>query len=182
MKNKGIVEFWVGLFLLLGIVGLGLVADAPRLIVSTIMTAFDKPMSPNVISLVLMSLGILGSYLLSMNKDDSFSIISMFAFRSATILLAALINLFMMYKSVVGLFAALDKKSERNPLIQAVSTTEATREETRVVPIPISASEVKATQPSFFARCYCRFFGVKHDDRPSVVVSTLGGPLLREAR
>src|SRR3990167_3672451 len=100
-------------------VGVGLDADDKRLDVSTVLKAFNKPLSPNVVSLVLMSLGIGGSYLWSMNKnDDSFSIISMFIVRSATILLAAIANLFMTYQSVVGLFAMLDEKIEARRLVQ----------------------------------------------------------------
>ena len=151
---------------LLGVVGIGLVADAPRLIASTIMTAFGKPLSPNVVSLVLMSLGILGSYLMSRNHDDSFSLISMFAFRSATILLAALINLHMMYQSVVGLFADIDKKIEAKHV--------AAEEASTVVPLPAS----EEAQPNCFVRAYCNFFGAGYGNRPSVVAPALSAPLL----
>ena len=163
--------------ILLAVVGLGLVADAPRLVVSTVLTAFNKPLSPNVVSLVLMSLGIGGSYLLSMNKnDDSFSIISMFIFRSATILLAAMANLFMTYQSVVGLFAMLDEKIAAKRVVREVAVRDA-EDVARVVNVTAELSQ--PVKPNCLVSTFCRLWSVKHEGLPVALPrSELAAPLL----
>lgn len=163
--------------ILLGVVALGLIFDAPRIIVSTLLTAFGKPIGPNFAAAVLMSLGILASYLMSIKQDDSYKIISMFALRSGTIFLAALANMFTTYRSVQSLTDEIDKR------LAAKSVAEAVREEPAAlvnerderaetaVPIPPEPVTVEPAKPNCFTRGYCWFFNMRYEDQPTPVTS-----------
>ncbi|EKD77397.1 MAG: hypothetical protein ACD_42C00346G0001 [uncultured bacterium] len=165
---------------LLGVVGLGLVADAIRLIVSTVLTAFNKPLQPNAVSLSLMSFGIAIGFLISLGQSDSFKIMSIFACRSATISLSALANLYTTYCSVVGLHAAIDKKIAAQLLVAQPVRKENTTATAVNVSVNQEEEEEVAAPPQsnglllFFTCCkdvcisaYCRFFGARVGTAPA---------------
>lgn len=162
--------------ILLGVVALGLIFDAPRIIVSTLLTAFGKPIGPSAVSAVLMSLGILAAYLMSIKQDDSYKIISMFALRSVTIFLAALANLFTTYRSVQTLTDEIDNKITAKRAVEAVAREEESvvatdeRVETAVT-ISAEPAVIESPQPSYFTRGYCWFFGARYEAQPTPVAS-----------
>lgn len=81
--------------------GLGLVADAMRIISGCVLNTWDRILFPNVISFILMSaMGIPLNYLVAKNKDNDYAVISMFVLRTVTIFLAAIINTCMLYQCI----------------------------------------------------------------------------------
>jgi Na+-driven multidrug efflux pump len=86
--------------------GLGLVADALRLVSTNLLNTYDKIMLPNIISLGLMTvIGISAVYFPMKyfgNGDYGDLVIAMFAVRSGMIFLSALINSIELYRSIAA--------------------------------------------------------------------------------
>ena len=81
--------------------GLGLVADAMRIISGCILNTWDRILFPNVVSFILMSaIGIPLNYLVAKDKDNDYAVVSMFVLRTVTIFLAAIINTYMLYQCI----------------------------------------------------------------------------------
>lgn len=103
---------------ILWINGLGLIADSMRIISGCILNTWDKILLPNIVSLVLMTgIGIPLNYLVAKDKDHDYAATSMFILRNITILLAAIINTFMLYQCIKA-----DQK-EIDALTQATENT-----------------------------------------------------------
>lgn len=85
---------------ILWINGLGLLADAIRIISSNLLNAYDKILLPNVVSLFLMTIvGVPLSYGFEKAKWGDL-VILMFSVRTAMIFFSAAINLYLLYRSI----------------------------------------------------------------------------------
>lgn len=129
--------------------GLGLVADAMRIISGCILNTWDRILFPNIVSFVLMSvIGIPLNFLIAMKKDNDYAVASMFVLRTVTIFLAALINTYMLYQCIMR------DKNEINALLQQADNTSTSHEVNTIgddeenAPIPPSASAAAAEEES----------------------------------
>ncbi len=85
----------------LWISGLSLIADALRIVSGNLLNTWDKILFPNIVSLITMTIiGVPLGYLSGMHEDDESAVIPMFAVRTGMILLAALINVVVLFKEV----------------------------------------------------------------------------------